>query len=84
MLPGCPYWPGEFVMKASESERSGGSEGLQVQPAGGQGHPWSDAPRHNGEALPRDPLLLPLPHPHKGTGCHGRGGHSKSDLPTHG
>lgn len=37
-----------------------------MQPAGGQGHPWGDPPRPNGEALPRDPLLLPLPHPHKG------------------
>ncbi|KAI1230842.1 Cadherin EGF LAG seven-pass G-type receptor 2, partial [Lamprotornis superbus] len=79
--PGCPYWPGEFVTRASESEGPGGSEGLQVQPAGGQGHPWGDHPQHNGEALPRDPLLLPLPHPHKGTGCHGKGGHSNLTSP---
>ncbi|KAL9824656.1 cadherin EGF LAG seven-pass G-type receptor 2-like [Geothlypis trichas] len=64
--PGCPYWPGEFVTTASESEGPGGSEGLRVQPAGGQGHPWGDPPRPNGEALPRDHLLLPLPQPHKG------------------
>lgn len=82
--PGCPYWPGEFVTTASESEGPGGSEGLRVQPAGGQGHPWGDPPRPNGEALPRDHLLLPLPQPHKGMGCHGTGGHSKSGLPTHG
>ncbi|OWK50438.1 Cadherin EGF LAG seven-pass G-type receptor 2 [Lonchura striata] len=65
--PGCPYWPGEFVTTtASESEGPGGSEGLRVQPAGGQGHPWGHPPGPNGKALPRDPLLLPLPHPHKG------------------
>ncbi|XP_066191682.1 cadherin EGF LAG seven-pass G-type receptor 2-like [Sylvia atricapilla] len=62
---GCPYWPGEFVTTASESEGPGGSEGLQVQPAGGQGHPWGDPPRPKGKAHPRDPLLLPLPHPTK-------------------
>ncbi|XP_064589329.1 cadherin EGF LAG seven-pass G-type receptor 2 isoform X4 [Zonotrichia leucophrys gambelii] len=46
--PGCPYWPGEFVTTASESEGPGGSEGLRVQPAGGQGHPWGDPPQPNG------------------------------------
>ncbi|NWH28273.1 CELR2 protein, partial [Grus americana] len=46
VAPGQPYWPGEFVTTASESEGHGGSETLR--------------------ALPRDPLLLPLPHPHKG------------------
>uniref|UniRef100_A0A8B9NJA1 Cadherin EGF LAG seven-pass G-type receptor 2 n=1 Tax=Accipiter nisus TaxID=211598 RepID=A0A8B9NJA1_9AVES len=48
-----PYWPGEFMTTASESEGHGGSETLRP-------------PRLNGEALPRDPPLLPLPHPHKG------------------
>uniref|UniRef100_A0A8C3RDC2 Cadherin EGF LAG seven-pass G-type receptor 2 n=1 Tax=Cyanoderma ruficeps TaxID=181631 RepID=A0A8C3RDC2_9PASS len=39
-----------------------------IQDADGEhlGHPWGNPPRPNGEALPRDPLLLPLPHPHKG------------------
>ncbi|XP_064499492.1 cadherin EGF LAG seven-pass G-type receptor 2-like [Pseudopipra pipra] len=67
MPPGCPYWPGEFVTTASESEGVAGTEGLRVQPAGGaRGPPRGDPPRPNGEALPREPLLLPLPHPHKG------------------
>ncbi|XP_017691028.1 PREDICTED: cadherin EGF LAG seven-pass G-type receptor 2 isoform X1 [Lepidothrix coronata] len=67
MPPGCPYWPGEFVTTASESEGMAGTEGLRVQPAGGAGAPpLGDPPRPNGEALPREPLLLPLPHPHKG------------------
>ncbi|XP_027529250.1 LOW QUALITY PROTEIN: cadherin EGF LAG seven-pass G-type receptor 2-like, partial [Neopelma chrysocephalum] len=65
--PGCPYWPGEFVTTASESEGVAGTEGLRVQPAGGAGGPPRGDPlRPNGEALPREPLLLPLPHPHKG------------------
>ncbi|XP_063274455.1 cadherin EGF LAG seven-pass G-type receptor 2 isoform X3 [Prinia subflava] len=64
--PRCPYWPGEFVTTASENEGPGGSDRLRVQPAGGQGHPWGDPTQPNSEALPRDPPLLPLPHPHKG------------------
>uniref|UniRef100_A0A8C5T0W3 Cadherin EGF LAG seven-pass G-type receptor 2 n=1 Tax=Malurus cyaneus samueli TaxID=2593467 RepID=A0A8C5T0W3_9PASS len=52
--PGCPYWPGEFVTTASESEGPGGSEGLRVQRAGDQGPPWGDFLQPNGEALPRD------------------------------
>ncbi|XP_075631851.1 cadherin EGF LAG seven-pass G-type receptor 2 isoform X2 [Balearica regulorum gibbericeps] len=66
VAPGRPYWPGEFVTTASESEGHGGSETLRVEPAGGEGLPRGDPPRLNGEALPRDPPLLPLPHPHKG------------------
>lgn len=70
VAPGRPYWPGEFVTTtASESEGHGGSESLRVEPAGGEGPPRGEPPRLNGEALPRDPPLLPLPHPHKGTGC---------------
>ena len=68
VAPGQPYWPGEFVTTASESEGHGGSETLRVEPAGGEGPLRGEPPRLNGEALPRDPLLLPLPHPHKGTG----------------
>ncbi|KAM6398895.1 cadherin EGF LAG seven-pass G-type receptor 2 [Rhynochetos jubatus] len=64
--PGRPYWPGEFVTTASESEGPGGSETLRVEPAGDEGPPRGDPPRLNGEALPREPPLLPLPHPHKG------------------
>ncbi|GAB0199893.1 cadherin EGF LAG seven-pass G-type receptor 2 [Grus japonensis] len=66
VAPGQPYWPGEFMTTASESEGHGGSETLRVEPAGGEGLPQGEPPRLNGEALPRDPLLLPLPHPHKG------------------
>ncbi|KAM6044521.1 cadherin EGF LAG seven-pass G-type receptor 2 isoform 2-T2 [Chlamydotis macqueenii] len=66
VAPGHPYWPGEFVTTASESEGQGGSEPLRVEPAGGEGPPRGDPPRLNGEALPRDPPPLPLPHPHKG------------------
>ncbi|NXK15465.1 CELR2 protein, partial [Herpetotheres cachinnans] len=66
VAPGQPYWPGEFVTTASDSEGHGGSETLRVEPAGGEGPPRGEPPRLNGEALPRDPLLLPLPHPHKG------------------
>ncbi|XP_075377780.1 cadherin EGF LAG seven-pass G-type receptor 2 [Mycteria americana] len=66
VAPGRPYWPGEFVTTASESEGHGGSETLRVEPAGGEGPPRGEPPRPNGEALPRDPPLLPLPHPHKG------------------
>ncbi|XP_069628058.1 cadherin EGF LAG seven-pass G-type receptor 2 isoform X2 [Haliaeetus albicilla] len=66
VAPGRPYWPGEFMTTASESEGHGGSETLRVEPAGGEGPPRGEPPRLNGEALPRDPPLLPLPHPHKG------------------
>ncbi|KAM9369337.1 LOW QUALITY PROTEIN: cadherin EGF LAG seven-pass G-type receptor 2 [Phaethornis superciliosus] len=76
VAPGRPYWPGEFMTTtASESEGQGGSEALRVEPAGGgQGHPprpdpgppRGDPPHPNGQALPRDPPLLPLPHPQKG------------------
>ncbi|XP_065710360.1 cadherin EGF LAG seven-pass G-type receptor 2 isoform X2 [Patagioenas fasciata] len=67
VAPGHPYWPGEFVTTASESEGpGGGSETLRVEPAGGQGPPRGDLPHPNGELLPRAPPLLPLPHPHKG------------------
>lgn len=83
VAPGHPYWPGEFVTTASESEGpAGGSETLRVEPAGGQGPPRGDLPRPNGELLPRAPPLLPLPHPHKGTGCYGSwGGHLKAETP---
>ncbi|KAM6040858.1 LOW QUALITY PROTEIN: cadherin EGF LAG seven-pass G-type receptor 2 [Theristicus caerulescens] len=60
VAPG-PYWPGEFVTTASESEGQGGSESLRVEAVGGEGPPGATPPRPNGEALP--PLL---PHPHKG------------------
>ncbi|XP_072211900.1 cadherin EGF LAG seven-pass G-type receptor 2 isoform X1 [Excalfactoria chinensis] len=52
--PTRPYWPGEFVTTASESDGHGGTEPLRVEPVPG------------GEGPPRLPPLLPLPHPHKG------------------
>ncbi|NWZ30773.1 CELR2 protein, partial [Asarcornis scutulata] len=54
VAPARPYWPGEFVTTASESDGHGGSETLRVEPAVG------------GEVPPRPAPLLPLPHPHKG------------------
>ncbi|KAM8988152.1 cadherin EGF LAG seven-pass G-type receptor 2 isoform 1-T1 [Ara ararauna] len=55
--PGCPYWPGEFMTTASESEGPGGGSGtLRVEPGGGE----------TPHSPPRDPPLLPMPHPHKG------------------
>lgn len=72
---------------ASESEGHGGSETLRVEPAGGEGPPRGEPPHLNGEALPRDPPLLPLPHPHKGMGCHTPkwvpwgGGHLEAGTP---
>lgn len=56
VAPARPYWPGEFVTTASESDGHGGTEPLRVEPVPG------------GEGPPRLPPLLPLPHPHKGTG----------------
>lgn len=56
VAPTRPYWPGEFVTTASESDGHGGTEPLRVEAVPG------------GEGPPRLPPLLPLPHPHKGTG----------------
>ncbi|XP_069731782.1 LOW QUALITY PROTEIN: cadherin EGF LAG seven-pass G-type receptor 2 [Phaenicophaeus curvirostris] len=66
VAPTQPYWPGEFVTTASESEGPGGSETLRVEPVGGEGPLRAEPPRFNSEVPPRVPPLLPLPHPHKG------------------
>ncbi|TFK00729.1 izumo sperm-egg fusion protein 3 [Platysternon megacephalum] len=61
---GKPYWPGEFVTTASESDGHAGPETLQVEPAAGQVWlgPPEEAPRENGEALDKN-VLVPLPNP---------------------
>lgn len=73
VAPARPYWPGEFVT-TEESEGPGGNEPLRVE-----GPLRGDPPHPNGNPLPRDPPLLPLPHPHKGTE-HPWGGHLKAHL----
>nr|XP_032655516.1 cadherin EGF LAG seven-pass G-type receptor 2 [Chelonoidis abingdonii] len=61
---GKPYWPGEFVTTASESDGHTGPETLRVEPVVGQVWlgPPEEAPRENGEALDKN-VLVPLPNP---------------------
>nr|XP_048682562.1 cadherin EGF LAG seven-pass G-type receptor 2 isoform X1 [Caretta caretta] len=61
---GKPYWPGEFVTTASESDGHTGPEMLRVEPAAGQVRlgPPEEAPRENGEALDKN-VPVPLPNP---------------------
>uniref|UniRef100_A0A8C8VMJ4 Cadherin EGF LAG seven-pass G-type receptor 2 n=1 Tax=Pelusios castaneus TaxID=367368 RepID=A0A8C8VMJ4_9SAUR len=62
---GQPYWPGEFVTTASESDGHAGSEKLRVEPAVGlvwPGH-LEEALRENGEAMYKENMLAPLPNP---------------------
>ncbi|XP_044871039.1 cadherin EGF LAG seven-pass G-type receptor 2 [Mauremys mutica] len=61
---GKPYWPGEFVTTASESDGHTGPETLRVEPAAEQVWlgPLEEAPRENGEALDKN-VLVPLPNP---------------------
>ncbi|XP_039393669.1 cadherin EGF LAG seven-pass G-type receptor 2 isoform X2 [Mauremys reevesii] len=61
---GKPYWPGEFVTTASESDGHTGPETLRVEPAAEQVWlgPPEEAPRENGEALDKN-MLVPLPNP---------------------
>lgn len=63
--PGKPYWPGDFVTTASESDGHAGSEKLRVEPIGK--NDWlgqaEEAPRENGETQPRESILSSLPHP---------------------
>ncbi|XP_053882803.1 cadherin EGF LAG seven-pass G-type receptor 2 isoform X1 [Malaclemys terrapin pileata] len=61
---GKPYWPGEFVTTASESDGHAGPETLWVEPAAEQVWlgPPEEAPRENGEALDKN-VLVPLPNP---------------------
>uniref|UniRef100_K7FSG0 Cadherin EGF LAG seven-pass G-type receptor 2 n=1 Tax=Pelodiscus sinensis TaxID=13735 RepID=K7FSG0_PELSI len=61
---GKPYWPGEFVTTASESDGHAGPEKLRVEPATGQvrlGHA-EETVRENGDALDKN-MLMSLPHP---------------------
>ncbi|NXT23142.1 CELR2 protein, partial [Syrrhaptes paradoxus] len=62
---GGSAWPG-----CGAPSGDGGAltlETLRVEPGGGsEGALRGDPPHLNGQALPRDPPLLPLPHPHKG------------------
>ncbi|XP_075766558.1 cadherin EGF LAG seven-pass G-type receptor 2 isoform X2 [Pelodiscus sinensis] len=61
---GKPYWPGEFVTTASESDGHAGPEKLRVEPATGQvrlGHA-EETVRENGDA-PDKNMLMSLPHP---------------------
>ncbi|XP_060087564.1 cadherin EGF LAG seven-pass G-type receptor 2 isoform X2 [Heteronotia binoei] len=62
--PGNPYWPGDFVTTASESDGHAGSEKLRVEPIGKNN--WlgqaEEAPRENGETQTRESILSSLPH----------------------
>ncbi|XP_019369272.1 PREDICTED: cadherin EGF LAG seven-pass G-type receptor 2, partial [Gavialis gangeticus] len=58
-----PYWPGEFLTTASESDGHGGLEKLRVETAEvSLGH-LDDLPRVNGEALYKENVLMSLPNP---------------------
>ncbi|XP_053103347.1 cadherin EGF LAG seven-pass G-type receptor 2 isoform X2 [Hemicordylus capensis] len=63
--PGNPYWPGDFVTTASESDGHAGSEKLRVEPVGKNEHlgPTEEMPRENGETQAREGILGSLPHP---------------------
>lgn len=63
--PGKPYWPGDFVTTASESDGHVGSEKLRVEPMGKNDRlgPTEEMPRENGETQTRDGILGSLPHP---------------------
>ncbi|XP_077190373.1 cadherin EGF LAG seven-pass G-type receptor 2 isoform X2 [Paroedura picta] len=63
--PGKPYWPGDFVTTASESDGHAGSEKLRVEPIGKNDWlgPAEEAPRENGETQTRESILSSLPHP---------------------
>ncbi|XP_060132979.1 cadherin EGF LAG seven-pass G-type receptor 2 isoform X2 [Zootoca vivipara] len=63
--PGKPYWPGDFVTTASESDGHVGSEKLRVEPMGKNDRlgPTEEMPRENGETQTRDGVLGSLPHP---------------------
>lgn len=58
--PGKPYWPGDFVTTASESDGHPGSESLRVEPMGKNDRLGltEELARENGEGI-----LGSLPHP---------------------
>ncbi|KAL8205116.1 UNVERIFIED_CONTAM: Cadherin EGF LAG seven-pass G-type receptor 2 [Gekko kuhli] len=63
--PGKPYWPGDFVTTASESDGHAGTEKLRVEPIGK--NDWlgqaEEVLRENGETQTRENILSSLPHP---------------------
>ncbi|KAF7254507.1 Cadherin EGF LAG seven-pass G-type receptor 2 [Varanus komodoensis] len=63
--PGKPYWPGDFVTTASESDGHAGSEKLRVEPIGKSDRlgPTEEMPRENGDTQTRENMLSSLPHP---------------------
>ncbi|XP_062834481.1 cadherin EGF LAG seven-pass G-type receptor 2 isoform X1 [Anolis carolinensis] len=70
--PGKPYWPGDFVTTASESDGHAGSEKLRVEPVGKIDRMGlaEEIPRENGETQTREGIMGSLPHstaqPYKG------------------
>lgn len=76
-----PYWPGDFVTTASDSEGHGGSEKLKVETLPSSEPPWDklslleERPKENGDGQGtyKDNMLacLPNPHaqPHRGNAC---------------
>lgn len=63
--PGKPYWPGDFVTTASESDGHVGSEKLRVEPVGKTDRLGltEELPRENGETQIREGIFGSLPHP---------------------